>query len=45
MPVGYDKYPKDKVAKGDYSHGGVKQGNKPVSNAGKEQTKTGRAGK
>lgn len=38
-------YPKDRVASTKYESGGVKQGNKPVSNAGKEVSKTGRAGK
>lgn len=43
MPGG--NYPKDRVASTKYESGSVKQGNKPVSNGGKESTKTGRAGK
>ena len=38
-------YPKDRVASTKYESGPVKQGNKPVSNPGKESMKTGRAGK
>jgi hypothetical protein len=44
MPGG-PNYPKDRVASTKYEKGGVRQGNKSVSNAGKESVKTGRAGK